>query len=64
MSSKIALRCYLEDRSFVLKNDFAINHHHFNICNNVKKFNVVVVYDIIKLDLTEVKISLHEKLLD
>ena len=66
MPSKIELRCYLEDRSFIFYTQeecFAINHN-FNICNNVKKLSVVVICDNLTLSLTKVKISLHEKLLD
>ena len=47
----------------MFKKNFAINPH-FNICNNVKKIQLIVIRDILKLDLTKVKISLHEKSLD
>jgi hypothetical protein len=68
--SEIELRNYLEDRSFTFytkEGCFAINHNSFSgICNNVEKNSglLVVIPDNLKLSLTKVKISLHEKLLN
>lgn len=68
--SEIELRDYLEDRFFIFytkEGCFATNHNSFSgICNNVGKNSglLVVIPDNLKLSLTKVKISLHEKLLN
>ena len=68
--SEIELRNYLEDRSFIFytkEGCFATNHNSFSgICNNVGKNSglLVVLPDNLKLSLTKVKVSLHEKLVN
>ena len=68
--SEIELRDYLEDHSFIFYTNegcFATNHNSFSgICNNVGKNSglLVVLPDNLKLSLTKVKVSLHEKLLN
>jgi len=68
--SALELDNYLEDRSFTFYTQegcFAINHNSFSgICNNVGKNSglLIVIPDNLKLSLTKVKISLHEKLLN
>ena len=68
--SEIELGNYLEDRLFTFYTQdgcFAINHNSFSgICNNVGKNSglLIVIPDNLKMSLTKVKISLHEKLLD
>ena len=68
--SEIELGNYLEDRSFTFYTQegcFALNHNSFSgICDNIGKNSglLVVIPDNLTLSLTNVKISLHEKLLD
>ena len=68
--SKIELENYLENSSFVFytqKGCSAINYYSFSgTCNNVEKNSglLIVIPDNLKLSLTKVKISLHEKSLD
>lgn len=67
--SEIELRHYLNGDFFnfyTQEGCFAINHDSFNgICNNVGKNSgiLIIIPDNLKLSLTKVKISLHEKLL-
>ncbi|MGI0055976.1 MAG: hypothetical protein ACREAK_01235 [Nitrosarchaeum sp.] len=68
--SETELRNYLEGHFFTFYTQdgcFAINHNSFSgICSNVEKNSglLVVIPDNLKLSLTKLKISLHEKLLD
>lgn len=68
--SEIELKNYLEGNSFTFYNQegcFTVNHNSFSgVCNEVGKNSgiLIIVPDDLKLSLTKVKISLHEKLLD
>jgi hypothetical protein len=68
--SEIELKNYLEGNSFTFYNKegcFTVNHNSFSgVCNEVGKNSgiLIIVPDDLKLSLTKVKISLHEKLLD
>lgn len=65
--SEIELINYLENRTFTFylqEGCFAVNHNSFSgICDNVEKNSglLIVIPDNLKLSLTKVKISLHEK---
>lgn len=68
--SEIELKNYLKgDFSTFYNRDgcFAINHNSFSgVCNDVEKNSgiLIIIPDNLKLSLTKVKISLHEKLHD
>ncbi|MSV26003.1 MAG: hypothetical protein CK527_02805 [Nitrosarchaeum sp.] len=68
--SEIELNHYLDNNSFIFYDQpkcFTINHNSFSgICNNVTKNSglLVIIPDNLKLSLTKIKISLHEKLLN